>query len=272
VSFPSADGTRLSGWFIPARGLADARTARGTVIQFHGNAQNLTSHWRSVDWLPDRGFNLFVFDYRGYGASAGVPSPQGVFENSRSALDYVRSRADLDPRRLLVLGPSLGGANAIAVVGSDDREGVRAVVIESAFASYSSIANDKLPSTGLLADDAFSPDRFVAGIAPIPLLLIHGADDQVIPLAHSERLFQLAGDPKRLILVPGGRHADAFSPRFGLEYKDLVANFFDSALAAHGLLSNSALVQTAAGRPSTFGAEASPPSVGLVSAAPLNGR
>lgn len=63
VTFQSADGTKLSGWFIPAVG-----KPLGTVIHFHGNAQNMTAHFSFVDWLPGSGFNLFVFDYRGHGS------------------------------------------------------------------------------------------------------------------------------------------------------------------------------------------------------------
>ena len=104
----------------------DARQAKGTVVHFHGNAQNMSSHWQFVGWLARRGYNVFVFDYRGYGDSAGHAELQGVYADSHSALDYVRSRADVDPTRLLVLGQSLGGTNAIAVVGSGNRAGAEA--------------------------------------------------------------------------------------------------------------------------------------------------
>src|ERR1051325_851564 len=215
VTFASQDGTRLVGWFIPARGYADPKRAKGTVVHFHGNAQNLSAHWQFVDWLPQRGFNLFVFDYRGYGASQGSPEPKGVFEDSLAALDYVRARPDVDPERLLALGQSLGGTNAIAAVGSGNRAGVRAIAIESTFFSYSAIASDKLVGAGSLVDDTYSADRFVGALAPMPLLLLHGTADAVIPYSHSERLYAKAGEPKRLVRIEGGAHAEAFTPRFG---------------------------------------------------------
>ena len=73
VYFTSKDGTRLNGWFVPAIG-----HAKGTVIHFHGNAENITNHYTFVQWLPSEGFNLFVFDYRGYGASSGKPDLEGM--------------------------------------------------------------------------------------------------------------------------------------------------------------------------------------------------
>ena len=152
VRFASKDGTPLHGWFVPAQCPAEsslhpaACPARATVIHFHGNAQNLSAHWAAVRHLPAEGYNVFLFDYRGYGQSGGTPSQQGLFDDGNAALDYVRTRSDVDKEKLLVFGQSLGGTNAIAVVGAGNKAGVRAVAIESTFASYSKIGNDKIPS------------------------------------------------------------------------------------------------------------------------------
>ncbi|BEP58272.1 alpha/beta hydrolase [Variovorax sp. V118] len=232
VRFTSADGTRLSGWFIPAAGRADPKAAKGTVVHFHGNAQNMSSHWRFVAWLPAQDYNVFVFDYRGYGESDGEPEPRGVFEDSNAALDHVRARADVDASRLFVFGQSLGGTNAIAAVGSGNRAGVKAVAIESTFYSYRSIANDKLPGAGLLVRDDYAASKFVAALAPIPLLLIHGTADAVIPHHHSQRLLADAKEPKQLIEVPGAGHLEPMAaPRFAATYRQALTTFFDSAPA-----------------------------------------
>ncbi|RIX75946.1 alpha/beta hydrolase [Acidovorax cavernicola] len=230
VRFTSADGTRLNGWFIPAAGRPDPKVAKGTVVHFHGNAQNMSSHWRFVAWLPRQDYNVFVFDYRGYGESEGKPEPKGVFEDSNAALDHVRARADVDASRLFVFGQSLGGTNAIAAVGSGNRTGVKAVAIESTFYSYSAIANDKLPGAGLLVGNDYAASKYVAAIAPIPLLLIHGTADAVIPHGHSQRLLAEAKEPKQLIEVPGAGHLEPMSaPRFGTIYQQTLTRFFESA-------------------------------------------
>ena len=235
VVFPSRDGTELSGWFIPAVG-----TAQGTILHLHGNAENMTSHFGFVDWLPAAGFNLLVFDYRGYGQSAGRPNRAGVFEDSCAALAYLRSRRDIDPTRLLVLGQSLGGAQAMVVVGSGERQGVRAVVAEASFYSYRSIVRDsigrmpllsffKAPLSQILLNDDLSPADYVGKIAPIPLLLIHGTEDEVIPFHHSERLLARAGEPKTLWRIEGGNHTAAFiSP--DSPYRRQLLEFFAAAL------------------------------------------
>ena len=216
VRFASKDGTPLHGWFVPAQCPAEsslhpaACAARATVIHFHGNAQNLSAHWAAVRHLPAEGYNVFLFDYRGYGQSGGTPSQQGLFDDGNAALDYVRTRSDVDKEKLLVFGQSLGGTNAIAVVGAGNKAGVRAVAIESTFSSYSSIANDKLPGAGILVGNRYSARRFVAQISLIPLLLMHGTADQVIPAKHSQILFELAQEPKQLILIPNGTHLGLF--------------------------------------------------------------
>lgn len=237
VTFRSKDGTRLSGWFIPAKG-----TPVGTVIHFHGNAQNMTAHFSFVDWLPAEGYNLFTFDYRGYGKSEGSPDRQGLYEDCRAALDYLRSRPDIDRNALLILGQSLGGANAIAVVGDGDRDGIRAVAIESTFFSYRSVVRDKIgaipllgwfkwPLSYLVIGNGHSPGDAVGGIAPLPLLLIHGDADQVIPYHHAQWLYAKAGEPKLLWTVKGGGHTEAL---INLEYRSRLLQFYREALGRQG--------------------------------------
>lgn len=230
VRFASRDGTSLSGWFLPAAG-GNPRHAKGTVIHVHGNAENISAHWPFVGWLTSRGYNVFLFDYRGFGQSAGTPGPKGVFEDTQSAFDYVRTRPDVDPEKLLVFAQSLGGNNAIAAIGAGNRAGIRAIAVEGTFYSYAAIADEVLPSAGLFTNDDYSADRYVARLAPIPLLLIHGTDDDIVPYRHSERLFAIAGEPKRLELVLNGGHIDAMTARFEQTYRDMLTAFFDEALA-----------------------------------------
>lgn len=201
----------LSGWFIPA-----TTPALGTVIHFHGNAQNMTSHYSFVSWLPRNGFNLFVFDYRGYGSSDGTPTREGVYQDSVAAIRCVRARGDIDRDKIIVMGQSLGGANAIAVVGRNRFDGIVGVVIDSAFSSYEEVGKNHVglllkPLAGSLLSNAYSPIDFVAEISPIPLIIIHGTADRVVPYYHGKRLHEKAKAPKELWTVKTGRHTEAFS-------------------------------------------------------------
>jgi len=228
--FEAEDGTRLQAWFIPATTVADPREALGTVIQFHGNAQNMTAHWRLVDWLPQQGFNVFVFDYRGYGASEGSPSVNGLLLDCMAALRHVRSLPQVDPGKLLILGQSLGGTNAIVAVAHDGGQGVRAIAIESTFSSYSRIANDKIPGSGVLIGDRLAAEAFVPLLEGIPLLWFHGTDDQVIPSAHSVRLHAAATGSSQLVIVPGVGHLEVFEGPQGEANRQLLVRFYRQAL------------------------------------------
>lgn len=230
VDFTAKDGTHLTGWFIPST-KAHPHDAIATVIHAHGNAGNMTAHWPLVSWLPERNFNVFMFDYRGFGDSQGKPTPEGLCDDTESAIDYVRQREDIDPERLVLLGQSLGGNNLIAAVGRGDRQGIKAIAIDSTFLSYSASASDVVPGIGFLLDDEYSAERYIASLSPIPLLLLHGTDDHVIATRHTEKLFALAGAPKQKIIIPGGRHIDAFTSRHGDVYRDKLVAFYLSALA-----------------------------------------
>ncbi len=238
ITFTAKDGTRLHGWFIPSSA-GPAEQAIATVVHVHGNAGNMSGHWSFVSWLPERNVNVFMFDYRGFGKSEGKPSPQGLLDDTQSAMNYVRHRPDVNPERLVLLGQSLGGNNVLAAVGScmscanqrhGDRAGVRAIILDSTFLSYSAIANHMLPGSGYLLDDSYSADRNIASVAPIPLLILHGTADGVIPWQQSETLFALAREPKQKIIIPDGEHIDAFTERHGDRYRDAAMAFIRDAL------------------------------------------
>jgi len=226
VQFLSKDQTKLSGWFIPAKG-----EAIGTVIHFHGNAQNMSAHYSFVSWLPAKGFNLFVFDYRGYGKSEGTLSRKGVYEDSVAAVEYIKTRPDLEQSKLILFGQSLGGANAIAVAGSTDFDGIVGVVSDSAFSSYKSIATDHAgiwkPFAYLLIGNKFSPNKVVRNISPTPLVIIHGTHDPVVPYKHANKLFKGAREPKNLWTIEGGQHTEALG-RFGKEVAPRLHQLFKS--------------------------------------------
>jgi fermentation-respiration switch protein FrsA (DUF1100 family) len=233
--FPARDGTRLHAWFLPAE-----PRAQGTILFLHGNAENISTHIMSVRWLPAQGFNVFLPDYRGYGASAGEPTVAGVQDDVDSALRTLLSRPDVNPDRIVVFGQSLGGAIAIYnIAHSPYRRHIRGLAVESAFASYRGIAREKLAAFWLtwplqyplswLVSDQYSPARAVGDISPIPLLIIQGDRDPIVPVGHGRRLFELAREPKQLWIVPGGGHIQAFQLQ---GYRDRFVAWLQQVLSA----------------------------------------
>ena len=113
IDFASADGTRLHGWFF------EAQSERlGSVLLLHGNAENISTHFASVAWLPEVGFDAFVFDYRGYGRSEGVPTLEGLHQDAVAALDWLIAMPGIEPENVAVFGQSLGGAVALSTIAA----------------------------------------------------------------------------------------------------------------------------------------------------------
>ncbi len=212
VSFAAADGTQLHGWFLPAQGVL-----KGTVLHLHGNAANIGDHVWAVRWLPAAGYQVLTFDYRGYGSSQGQPSLAGAQQDIDAALGVLLQRADVEPKQVVILAQSLGGAMGIYnLAHSPWRRQVKLLVVDSAFSSYQGIAREKMAGWWLtwplqwlpylLLSDRYAAQDAVAELSPMPLILIHGSGDQVVPAHHSEQLYAAAGAPKELWLLPNVPH------------------------------------------------------------------
>ncbi len=216
VRFKSADGTDLIGLWFSAR----KTPSKGVIVHFHGNAENMTSHYLFVYWLAGEGYEVFTFDYRGYGGSAGKKSLVGSIEDGVAALRVARGRAGGSRERLIVVGQSLGGALALASLERDGGEGVRGVILDSTFASYRQVARLKLGAfwptwplkwpLSLLISDRWAPRRLIARRKPAPLLMLHAVGDPVVPYAQGRKLFDLAPGPKEFWKLDSKGHTEAF--------------------------------------------------------------
>lgn len=229
VNFSSTDGTELTGWFLPAKG-----APRGTVVHFHGNAANISNHIVAVQWLPAAGFSVFMFDYRGYGASQGSPSRAGLIEDGIAAIQYVRQRPGVDPDRIIVFGQSLGAPIAIGALARGGTDGVIALIVEGGFLSYREVARRVMnevwlawpfqyPAAYLFISDALSPEHDLPRISEIPLLVIHADNDPTVSFRNGKDLFEaFSGKDKEFWKVPSNRHMGVFIPEGSMWRKRLM--------------------------------------------------
>ena len=231
----------LVGWWFPRpesdRVIVCCAGYRGSKSDLIGIGSAL---WRA-------GFNVLLFDYHGHGAARGTPVTLAYRElhDFLVALDYAQQR--LPHGRIGVIGFSMGGA--IAILGAAQRPDVRVVVADSPFATHADVVSHnvqrviRLPGQPFAAiSDYFlersagyrgrdvAPLRVVGQLAPRPLLLIHGTDDEMIPVSHAYRLYAAAGEPKQLWIAEGANHCGAyFQDRAA--YCQRVIAFFNAGLA-----------------------------------------
>lgn len=216
VEFLSADGTKLFGWFIPARGTTtpEQRRTHAIILHVHGNAGNILSHAYFTEHLPPAGFNVFIFDFRGYGQSEGsAHHREDLIADTSAALDVLLQRDDVAPTRIGMYGQSLGGAIALNVMA--DRPEIRCAVFESSFASWREVAANSVGGdppffaaswlAAMCVPDQLRPIDAIARIDR-PMLLLHGDADPLVPVSHGRRLAAAAGECARLMVLRGGGH------------------------------------------------------------------
>lgn len=200
VLFEAGDGVRLHGWWVPAQG-----TAIGQLLYCHGNGGNLGDRVAHIAQLVAAGLDVLAFDYRGYGRSDGRPSEPGTYRDARAAHDVLLRQPASTAARTIYLGESLGGAVALKLASERPPAGL---ILQSAFTSIRDVARLHYPwIPRALVPDAYPSLRLIADLQ-IPLLVIHGDRDQVVPPFHAEELFAVATGPKRLEIFPGVGHDD----------------------------------------------------------------
>ena len=196
----TSDGIRLHGWWLKGRGHA-------ALVWYHGNAGNISHRLDNARELVARfGLDLFLIDYRGYGLSEGAPSEAGLYRDGLAAYEEARRRG-FAPDCIVLFGRSLGAAVAVEVALAHE---VRAIVLETPFRSLPAMARDHYPFVPrFLIRSRYDTEEKIARIRA-PVLILHGDRDDIVPLAHARRLFDLAPEPKRFHLIRGAGHNDTY--------------------------------------------------------------
>lgn len=211
LEIETEDGERLHGWLVEA-----ATPTRGCVLLCHGNAGNVSDRLPHAVLLAKAGFDVLLFDYRGYGRSTGNPTEQGTYRDARAARQPLGGRAPL-----YYLGESLGGAVALALARESPPAGL---VLQSAFTSVRDMARLHYPFIpAALVPDAYPSIRLIGGIEA-PLLVLHGERDDIVPPSHGRALFDAAPEPKRIRTFPELGHNDLV-PLAGDAYAEAIASW-----------------------------------------------
>lgn len=222
VTFDSAGGRKLHGWYVPGA----EQAGNTTWIWFHGNGGNIGHRVDELAMLHHRvGVNLFIFDYQGYGQSQGQPTEQGTYQDARAALDYVSNQPEIDAAKIVYFGRSLGAAVAVELATEKPPLGL---ILVSPFSSVSDMARLAFPylPLGWLLKDRYDSISRIRRIH-IPLLIIHGAQDEMVPVAQGKALFEAANESKTFLALPGAAHNDTHI-NGGPAYWDALEEFLAS--------------------------------------------
>lgn len=230
VGLVMKDGTRLSGWFLPAgkggEGRWKAVSDRPSppfpaLLWFYGNGENIATIWPILRDFRPPGVALLVVDYPGYGASDGRATETGLYEAGAAAYSALIARAEVDRSRVFVYGRSLGSAVATRVAST---HAVAGLVLESPFTTARDMTRRHyalLPAFILrLRLDNLTAVRQVR----CPVLVFHGTADRLVPIDMGHRVTAAAPGPSELVLIEGAGHNDTYA--FGATaYRDKLWEF-----------------------------------------------
>ena len=205
VQLETSDGVRLHGWYV------NAESATGTVLFLHGNAGNISHRIDSIEIFNALGFDVFIIDYRGYGQSEGKVSEQGAYLDAQAAYRFLVGERGIDPSRVVIFGRSLGGAIAAQLAATNE---AGALIVESSFTSAADMAAELYPflPARLLLRLEFPVAEHVAA-ATAPVLIVHARDDEIIPFAMGQKLFDAAPEPKAFLAIDGDHNTAFFYDR-----------------------------------------------------------
>ncbi len=219
INFTTVEGRRLHGWFVPSK------TAENSItwLWLHGNGGNISHRVEEVAMVHHRlGVNVMIFDYQGYGQSEGKPTEQGAYADARAALKYLKQRPGVTSGKIVYFGRSLGAAVAVNLATAEPPLGL---VLVSPFSSVEDMAKLGCPllPVGWLTRGRFDSVKTIAQVIR-PVLIVHGALDDVVPPAQAEKLFDAANEPKRFLVLPQASHNDT-STSGGEKYWNTLEQF-----------------------------------------------
>jgi fermentation-respiration switch protein FrsA (DUF1100 family) len=216
--FQTADGVRLHAWWVSAVQDADGPV----LLWFHGNAGNITHRADNLAMLAGSDLGVLLVDYRGYGRSEGRPSERGIYADGEAAYDYLTRARGVEPRRIVCFGRSLGTAVALHVATVRPVSGL---ILETPFTSARDMARRMmpiLPIWPLIRTKMDNVERVRR--LRVPLLVIHGDRDEVVPFEQGKAVFDAAPEPKEFLALKGAAHNDTYLVG-GAPYIDKVRDF-----------------------------------------------
>jgi fermentation-respiration switch protein FrsA (DUF1100 family) len=202
VTFEGRGGVTLIAWYQPAR------RGRPTLLYFTGNSGSVANRARKIEAIAASGYGVFMMNYRRYGGSGGWPTEANNIADAIAAYEYLQRELGIAQRNIVAYGESLGTGVATRLVL--ERQ-VKALILEAPFTSVVDVGHQVwwfLPLRLVMTDQYRTIDRI--GSVKVPVLIVHGARDCMIPVHHARQVYAAANEPKTLAILRRGDHNDLF--------------------------------------------------------------
>jgi len=188
VQIKTSDNINLLGWFHK-KNLNKFKT----IVYFHGNAGRLENRIHKLNHFKDMNINFLIISWRGFSGNSGNPSEQGLYKDGKSAIDWLKNMG-LEDKDIIIYGESLGTGIATEIAQNKKFAGL---ILETPFTSMIDAAKNVYPyiPVGLLLKDRYENDKKIKNIN-IPLLVMHGEEDQIIPFKMGKKIYEIANKPK----------------------------------------------------------------------------
>jgi hypothetical protein len=215
VFFPAEDGVMLHGWWVPREGAP-------TLLWYHGNGGNISHRLENMKFLWDlAGVQIFIFDYREYGRSAGRISREGTYKDAAAAWRYLTVTRKILGTDIINFGRSLGTALATDMTV---KEACRCLILESPFTNSKEMARLFAPFMFDWRPKVPYDNLGKVGYVKVPVMVVHGDQDEIIPVDMGRRVYEAAPEPKELYIIPGAHHNDTYLVG-GKTYFERLKNF-----------------------------------------------
>ncbi len=215
IYFRTQDGKKLNGW------LFTSNDGKITILFCHGNAGNISYRIYYAERFVEKGYNFFIFDYRGYGKSEGIPSQKGLLLDALSAYEWLTVERGINPEDVIIMGESLGAVIAIWLATRVD---AMCLVAEAPFTSVADMAKEiyRIRPPLWALHDKYPAEKWIKKIK-MPVLIFHSMDDEVVPFWMGQSIFKSAPEPKKFVTIRGEHCTGIEDP----DYLPSITNFIE---------------------------------------------
>ena len=188
VTIKTNDGIALTSWYHSK----DLKSYK-TILFLHGNAGSLENRIHKINHFRDMNVNFLITAWRGFSGNAGEPTEKGLYEDARSAINWLKTKG-VNEKDIIIYGESLGTGVAVEIAQNKKFAGI---ILESPFTSMVAAGKDKYPflPVRMLLKDKYESEKKIKNVK-VPILVMHGKADNIVPFHMGKKMYELANEPK----------------------------------------------------------------------------